>query len=252
MNGSVATGGGMVKIQRVNGNLVGSSGSGPVVYAQSTANRSGSGFGFGTSEGGKGEDVSVSTSVSGGRSTTTYVRGGHKLTGFSDDAIMMSYAGGDISLPSAPDGARVITGGGRIRIGPSGGVVSAITGGGDIDIGPSTGSVEAQTGAGRVAIELKGPDSHQVEVTSGKGEVVLTVPANLNATLELETAYTNNLGHKTRIVSDWPLTTTETPDWDSTDGTPRRYVRARQKIGNGGAVIRVHTVNDNIVLQRAK
>jgi beta-lactamase regulating signal transducer with metallopeptidase domain/DUF4097 and DUF4098 domain-containing protein YvlB len=251
VNGSVSTGGGMVRIERVNGNLEGTSGSGPVVYAQSTRNRSGSGYGFGTSDG-KDGDVSVSTSVSGGHSTTTYVRGGSKLTGFSDNAIMMSYAGGDISLPSAPDGARVKTGGGRIRIGPSGGVVYATTGGGDIDIGPATGSVEAQTGAGRVAIELKGPDSHQVEVTSGKGDVVLELPANLNATLELETAYTNNLGHKTRIVSDWPLTTTETANWDSTDGTPRRYIRARQNIGKGGAVIHVNTVNGNIVLQKAQ
>jgi DUF4097 and DUF4098 domain-containing protein YvlB len=127
-----------------------------------------------------------------------------------------------------------------------------MTGGGDIDIGPATGSVEALTGAGRVAIELKGPDSHAVEVTSGKGEIVLDVPADLNATLDLETAYTNNLGHKTRIVSDWPLTTTETSSWDSANGTPRRYVRARQNIGRGGAVIHVRTVNGNIVLQRAK
>jgi beta-lactamase regulating signal transducer with metallopeptidase domain/DUF4097 and DUF4098 domain-containing protein YvlB len=251
VNGSVSTGVGMVRIERVNGNLEGTSGSGPVVYAQSTRNRSGSGYGFGTGDG-KDRDVSVSTSVSGGHSTTTYVRGGSKLTGFSDNAIMMSYAGGDISLPSAPDGARVKTGGGRIRIGPSGGVVSATTGGGDIDIGPATGSVEAQTGAGRVAIELKGADSHQVEVTSGKGDVVLELPANLNATLELETAYTNNLGHKTRIVSDWPLTTTETSNWDATDGTPRRYVRARQNIGKGGAVIHVKTVNGNVVLQKAR
>jgi len=251
VNGSVSTGGGMVRIERVNGNLEGTSGSGPVVYAQSTRNRSGSGYGYGTGDG-KDGDVSVSTSASGGHSTTTYVRGGNKLTGFSYNAIMMSYAGGDISLPSAPDGARVNTGGGRIRIGPSGGVVYAATGGGDIDIGPATGSVEAQTGAGRVAIELKGPDSHQVEVTSGKGDVVLEVPANLNATLELETAYTNNLGHKTRIVSDWPLTTTETSNWDATEGTPRRYIRARQNIGKGGAVIHVKTVNGDVVVQKAK
>jgi hypothetical protein len=251
LNGSVATGGGTVKIQRVNGNLQGSSGSGPVVYSQSTRNHTG--FGFGTGDGdGKG-DVDVSTSITGGHSTTTYIRDAvGKRTGFSDNGIMMSYSGGAISLPSAPDGARLRTGGGSIRIGPSGGAVYATTGGGDIDIGPATGSVEAQTGAGRVAIELKGPDSHAVDVRSGLGEVVLDVPANLNATLELETAYTNNFGHKTRIVSDWPLTTTETSDWDSTEGTPRRYVRARQNIGKGGAVIRVRTVNGNIVLQRAK
>jgi beta-lactamase regulating signal transducer with metallopeptidase domain len=261
LNGSVATGGGVVRIQRVNGNLSGSSGSGPVVYSQSTRNHSGYGYGSGNG-GGKG-DLDVITNVSGGQSTTSYihldpvgkpVKGSFPTsasTGSSYYGIMMNSAGGDISLPSAPDGALVKTGGGRIRVGPSGGLVSATTGGGDIDVGPASGSVEAHTGAGRVAIELKGPDSHAVEVTSGKGDVVLDVPANLNATLELETAYTNNFGHKTRIVSDWPLTTTETSGWDSTNGTPRRYVRARQNIGKGGAVIRVRTVNGNIVLQKA-
>jgi beta-lactamase regulating signal transducer with metallopeptidase domain len=250
LNGSVATGGGKVQIQRVNGNLQGSSGSGPVVYSQSTRNHTG--FGFGTGDGSAKGDADVTTNVRQGHSTTTYIRNSAGKPTGAHYGVMMSSAGGAISVPSAPDGAIVTTGGGRIRIGPSAGAVSATTGGGDIDIGPAAGSVYAQTGAGRVAIELKGPDSHAVDVTSGLGDVVLDVPANLNATLELETAYTDNFGRKTKIISDWPLTTTETANWDSTDGTPRRYVRARQNIGKGGAVIRVRTVNGNIVLQRAK
>jgi beta-lactamase regulating signal transducer with metallopeptidase domain len=251
LNGTVTTGGGVVKIERVNGNLDAYSGSGPVVYSHSSRNRSGSGFGTGVGGGNDG-DVSVSTSSSGESAVTAIRNAIGKSTGFADNGIMMSMSGGPISLPSAPEGARVRTGGGRISIGPSGGAIYAMTGGGDIDIGPAAGSVEALTGAGRVAIELKGADSHAVDVTSGKGEIVLEIPGDLNATLDLETAYTNNLGHKTRIVSDWPLTTTETSNWDSSNGTPRRYVRARQNIGRGGAVIRVRTVNGNIVLQRAK
>ena len=89
-------------------------------------------------------------------------------------------------------------------------------------------------------------------MTSGKGQVVLVLPPDLNATLELETAYTNNLGHKTRIVSDLPLQTTETANWDDSEGTPRRYVRARQTVGRGGGLIRVRTVNGNIVLNRGR
>jgi DUF4097 and DUF4098 domain-containing protein YvlB len=162
----------------------------------------------------------------------------------------MSTGGGAISLPSAPDGAHVTTGGGKIEIGPSAGRVYARTGGGSIEIGPATGSVEAHTGAGNVRIELKGGGSHAVDVTSGKGEVVLVLPTGLDATLELETAYTNNLGHKTRIISDLPLQPTETDTWDSREGTPRRYVRARQTVGKGGAVIRVRTVNGDIVVKR--
>ena len=63
-------------------------------------------------------------------------------------------------------------------------------------------------------------------------------------------AYTDKLGHKTRIESDFPLTTTETKDWDSSEGSPRRYVRARQVVGGGDNIIRVRTVNGNVVLRR--
>jgi len=195
---------------------------------------------------------STYTSTGGGISTTTlWSDDNGPKTGFARSGISMSMAGGPISLAAAPDGARVTTGGGRIRIGPSGGEVYAMTGGGDIDIGPAKGSVEAHTGAGDVRIELKGAGAHSVNVTSGRGEVVLVVPRDLDATLVLETAYTNNLGHKTRIVSDFPLQTSETADWDAREGTPRRYVRARQTLGKGGRIIRVRTVNGNVVLNRA-
>jgi len=98
--------------------------------------------------------------------------------------------------------------------------------------------------------DANGAGAHSVDVTSGKGQVVLDLPRDLDATLELETAYTDNLGHKTSIVSDWPLQSTETDNWDRSEGTPRRYVRARQTIGRGGSTIRVRTVNGNVVVHR--
>jgi hypothetical protein len=87
-------------------------------------------------------------------------------------------------------------------------------------------------------------------VFSGNGNVTLLVPANLDAELDLETAYTNHLGHKTRIISDFPVQITETSTWDNRAGTPRKYVRVRQSVGQGGGVIRVRTVNGDIVLRR--
>jgi beta-lactamase regulating signal transducer with metallopeptidase domain len=247
LTGSVTTGGGKIMIERVAGDFAGYSGSGPVTYMYSDGGSKG-----------KNEATSIrigsgrSISVSKGTTTTTYVDDGvGKGAGFGAGGIRMSSNGGDISLPEAPDGARVTTGGGAIRIGPSAGEVYASTGGGSIDIGPASGSVEAHTGAGNVTITLTGAGSHSVDVTSGKGEVVLVVPRDLSATLELESAYTNNLGHETRIESDWPLTVTSTKDWDSTEGTPRKYVRVRQTIGGGGGgVIQVRTVNGNVILRR--
>jgi beta-lactamase regulating signal transducer with metallopeptidase domain len=223
--GSVSTGGGTIIIERVSGNLRGDSGSGPVTYINS--------------EGGKEKSEGKGT-------------GAGKGSGFGAAGIRMNSGGGAISVPEAPDGAHVTTGGGRIRIGPSGGEVYAQTGGGNIDIGPARGSVEAVTGGGDVTIELTGAGSHAVRVNSGKGEVTLVLPEGLDAMLDLETAYTDNLGHKTRIVSDWPLQITETDSWDRSMGTARRYVRARQPIGRGGEVIRVRTVNGNVVLRRGR
>ena len=280
LNGSVSTGGGIVRIEGVTGDLNGKSGSGPVIYSKSSGTiinkengvtvvgvatgrnsvgiRSGTGSGNGTgisSSSPSNEPTYVidGVPINGSTATTTnHVSDGvGQGTSFGASGIRMNSAGGGISLRAAPDGARVTTGGGPIRIGPSSGEVYAETGGGSIDIGPATGSVEAHTGAGDVRIELQGAGAHSVDVTSGKGEVVLVVPRDLNAILEVETAYTDNLGHKTRILSDLPLRTTETADWDSSEGTPRRYVRARQTVGRGGGVIRVRTVNGDVVLKRS-
>jgi DUF4097 and DUF4098 domain-containing protein YvlB len=235
VDGNVSTGGGQVHIVRVNGNLKGSSGSGPVIRTDSNGDVEGYGAGSGF---GKGPSASASASETRSASATAGRR-----------PIIMSTAGGAISLPSAPNGARVTTGGGKISIGSAGGAVYAQTGGGDIQIGPAAGSVEAITGAGDVDIDFRGNGS--VDVAAGVGRVTIRAPSDLNANLELITAYTDKFrGGKTRIISDWPVSVTETPEWDYSKGTPRRYVIVRQQIGNGGPLIRVNTTNGDIVLRK--
>ncbi|MDQ6768555.1 MAG: hypothetical protein M3Z54_01025 [Gemmatimonadota bacterium] len=248
LNGNVSTGGGVVRMENVTGNLNGATGSGPVGYIGKSGGVSY--IGVDTS----GKTLGIGGGIgSGVTTTTTYTDDsvGDEAS-FGASGVRMSSGGGAIFLPVAPNGAHVTTGGGAVRVGPSGGEVYASTGGGPIDIGPATGSVYAHTGAGNVTIEVTGAGTHTVNVTSGKGQVALVLPPDLNATLDLETAYTDNLGHKTNIVGDWPVQTTETPNWDSSQGTPRRYIRARQNIGRGGGVIRVRTVNGNIVLTRGR
>lgn len=271
LTGSASTGGGQVLVERVTGDFSAYSGSGPVTYINSDGGIKRKNGARGSSSASSSnsatneptyvvDGVALGIGVGSGRSATVK-KGSKTITTYSDDGvagdgsfgtggIRMNSNGGDISLPAAPDGARVTTGGGAVRIGPSAGEVYASTGGGQIDIGPASGSVEAHTGAGNVAITLTGSGPHSVDVTSGKGQVELIVPRDLSATLELESAYTNNLGHETRIESDWPLTITSTKDWDSSKGTPRKYVRVRQTIGRGGPIIRVRTVNGNVVLRR--
>jgi len=157
--------------------------------------------------------------------------------------------GGDIQLEDAPAGAHVSTGGGAIIVGRSGGVVTAETGGGDIDIERAESSADATTGAGNVSINLVGEKPHPVNITSGTGDVEVVLPKDANATLDLETAYTEN-HHHTKIKGDWPLNVSETDQWDDSHGTPRKYVRVRQNIGKGGPVIRVRTVNGDIRIKQ--
>ena len=163
--------------------------------------------------------------------------------------IVIDKDGGDIRLSDVPDGAHVTTGGGTIVIGRSSGRVMAETGGGNITIDAAEGAAKVTTGSGNVTITTVGKDAHSVDVRSGTGGVVLQLPKDANATLDLETAYTNE-NKPSKIVSDWPVTVTVSPEWDSSHGTARKYVRVRQDIGKGGSVIRVRTVNGDIQLKK--
>jgi len=241
LSGSVGTGGGSVLIQRVRGGLRGSSGSGPIVYGNadivSAKGRSSISSDYGSVTVGAGGNVTIN-------------EGTGEIRDDNNGRIIYRKSGGSIDIAEAMSGADVRTGGGAVYIGRSAGDVSASTGGGDITIGPLDGSAVAHTGAGKITIELRGAGDHSVDVTSGNGQVTLVLPPNFSGRVELETAYTERHG-RTRIESDWPLSPTETSFWDDSHGTPRRFVRARQTIGRGtGGVLRVRTVNGDIVLRR--
>jgi beta-lactamase regulating signal transducer with metallopeptidase domain len=243
LRGSVSTGGGMITLSRVRGPLSGRSGSGPVIYTEGTR------VGVDRETGGL-ERVTVST-----RDKVIHIDPGERHEG-RDGRLHITKAGGDIVLDRAPDGAVLSTGGGDVRVGRSSGDVTVNTGGGDIEVGPATGSVSAETGAGDVTItivggEAKGAD-HSVEVSSGQGRVVIELPENLSARFDLETAYTNHFGRKPRIISDWNLRQEETDRWDDSEGTPRKYVRARGTVGEGGGLIRVRIVNGDVTIRRGR
>jgi len=67
---------------------------------------------------------------------------------------------------------------------------------------------------------------------------------------EIETAYTNAYGEKTRIVSDFPLNVSETSTWDNSQGTPRRYVRGTGTVGKGGGLVSVKIVNGDVIIRK--
>ena len=268
LRGSVSTGGGAVRIDNVKGGLTGSSGSGDVLYDNRNADRATSNSVRPREEnrpryiidGVEASDEEAarmglgrSRTTTSGSSTTTLVSADQSGVDerFGANGIRRNKAGGHIVLDEAPDGARLTTGGGAIRVGASSGEVFASTGGGPIDIGPAAGSVVATTGAGDVTVMFTGRGVHSADIRSGRGRATLVLPADISATLILETAYTENHGRKTRIQSDWPLTITESPEWDGSVGTPRRYVRSRLVLGAGEGVIRVRVVNGDVSVRRS-
>jgi len=168
-----------------------------------------------------------------------------------DARFTLSKAGGDIVMDSVEDDAQLHTGGGRISIGSANGFLSVSTGGGDIDLPRVGGDVSASTGSGDVTITIVNANgrTHSVDVFTGHGQLVLDLPADLDARFDLETAYTESK-RRTSIDSDFSLTQTETDGWDDSQGTPRKYVRARGTVGNGRGLIRVRVVNGDIVVRR--
>ena len=235
LDGKVTTGGGMVTLSRVSGGLRGSSGSGPVMYAEPSA------------EGGPSGDID----------RVRVLRSGNRIEHEDPVAdgtgrLHVERAGGDIDLAEAPAGAVVDTGGGDIVVGRAGGSVEASTGGGNIRIGPVAGSVRAGTGAGDVEVTLVDADGEPqtVEVHSGNGRVTIDLPAGFGGEIDLETAYTRNL-RPTTINAPWQLERSVSgwSDREGWEGTPRRYVRARGTVGSGRGLLKVKTVNGDIVVR---
>ncbi|MDQ3520522.1 MAG: M56 family metallopeptidase, partial [Gemmatimonadota bacterium] len=240
LSGSVSTGGGMVLLSRVRGGLRGSSGSGPVIYG----------------DGSDDAKLRELDKLQGDLQGVTVNRTGEKIgdaRATGSGMLHVRKAGGPIVLGEAPHGATISTGGGDIRVGRGAVMVDAHTGGGDIEIGPVAGSVRAGTGAGKVRVTLVDAQGAEqsVEIRSGTGQVIVELPANFNGKIELETAYTRAFGRATRIESPWDLEREETTAWESNRGTPRRFVRARGVTGSGGGIVRVNTVNGDIILRRA-
>ena len=253
-----------------------SGGIGGVVGSTVTSAGSGGGFGGG---GGVGSTVTSAGSAGGfgggGASTISRNSGAYdagsgtvttagvttNVTSPTSDRILggissgytLARAGGSIEVADVPNGAQLRTGGGNIWVGSANGLLGVSTGGGDIDLPRVSGSVSAWTGSGDVTITVvdAGNAEHSVEVFTGRGTVVLELPSNLDARFELETAYTESKP-RTKIESDFSLQSSETSEWDDSQGTPRKFVRAIGSVGGGRGLIRIRVVNGDIVVRRGR
>ena len=213
LDGTVSTGGGKVLVENVEGDIAASSGGGEVVYRN-------------------------------------VVTPDHT---YPADAVYIRNAGGSIRVDDAPAGAHVTTGGGNIRIRSAAGYARASTGGGDIRIEAVDGWVEAGTGAGTIEVTMigkPGDERRDVTLKSGLGNIYLTLPSDLSARFEVELAYTQNSSQRFQINSDFDLVEERTDTWDTTQGTPRKYIRATATVGGGENLIKIRTTNGDVHLRK--
>ena len=163
----------------------------------------------------------------------------------------ISTMGGDIKAPEAPCGADVQTMGGNIRVDNAGEFVKAETMGGNITIGAVDGWIKAITMGGRIEATMVGDPSsgrRDVRLDSRGGDITLTLPDGMSMTVDITLAYTKRSRQDYTISSDFPLTQNRTDSWDYGEGSPRKYIYSRGKIGDGEHKVRISTINGNVRL----
>jgi DUF4097 and DUF4098 domain-containing protein YvlB len=213
--------------------------------------------------------ATVATSLSGCRS----VEARRDTSSMSDDdsgEISVSKMGGDIDAASAPNGASLSTMGGNIHVGDvakyakaktmGGNItidhascqVDASTMGGVIHIGSANGAINASTMGGDIQARMVGSssDRRDVELTSHGGTVTLAVPKDFPMDIQITLAYTKNAPRTYEIIDHIGLEQQETPDWDTSLGSPRRYIRAKGRVGNGLNHVVIKTVNGDVILKQ--
>ena len=223
VDGTVRTGGGKVLVENVTGDLHARSGGGTVTYKKVYAS-----------------DGSVMSPNK------------RKLEDASEATVLISNAGGVIKVDAAPEGADVFTGGGKIRIKGADRFVSAKTGGGDIDIELLAGWVEATTGAGEIEIFVaeNAAGKGDIKLTTGKGDVLLTLPADFSMDLSVELGVTNNTNEKYTLSSDFDIDVETDDEWDYSSGTPRKYTRGTANLNGGDHRVKIYTTNGNVTIKK--
>jgi DUF4097 and DUF4098 domain-containing protein YvlB len=160
--------------------------------------------------------------------------------------------GGNIHLGDVASFAKVETMGGMITIDHATGSVDASTMGGGIGIGQANGAIKASTMGGDITARMVGASSEErdVELTSHGGTVTLTVPKDFPMDVRITLAYTKNAPRSYEIVDHIGLDQRESPDWDTSIGSARKYIRARGRVGSGLNHVTIETVNGDVILKQ--
>lgn len=163
--------------------------------------------------------------------------------------------GGDIDISEVPDGGNLRTMGGNIHVGKAHNDITLTTMGGSIKVESADSSVNATTMGGDINLTLtkeQSAGSHAIILDSKSGAISLTVPRNYPMTIKVVLAYTKNSAGNYKITNDLGLEQSSSKDWDQLHGTPRKYLYARGRTGNGQNHVTIKTINGNVTIKEAR
>ncbi len=182
--------------------------------------------------------------------------------------LQASTMGGSIELKRAEgEGISLKTMGGDIEMRQVHARVDASTSGGDVEADVITAPLVVRTMGGAIAVDSlqagivadnTGGDidivmtlkdfkqKHEVRARTTGGDITLTIPAGLPATISAEVMLPNRASGRNDIYSDFPLT--KTPPSETGD----RILRSKGEINGGGDLIDLRTNGGSIYLKKSK
>jgi DUF4097 and DUF4098 domain-containing protein YvlB len=162
--------------------------------------------------------------------------------------------GGSITIDHADAPVDATTMGGNVTVNYASASVKTTTMGGEIQIKRAAGSVLASSLGGDVTAHLEDSSSapRTVELTSKGGTITLFVPQDFPMEIHVTLAYTDKANRSYHIIDEVGLTQHSTSEWDSSQGSPRKYIYGDGRIGNGQNHVVIKTVNGDVLIKREK
>jgi len=236
----VKTSGGDLDLERIKGVLIGATSGGNIMLRGATKD-----VRLRTS-GGDVEiidtDGAVIASTSGGNVRVENVRG----------RVEASTSGGDVILRNIKQEVEAATSGGDIDAVGLFGASRLRTSGGDVQLRDVQASVSAATSGGDVEVEFTLKDftkPHTIDLKSSGGEIILTIPEKLPATINAEIRLGDSRWESRErydISSDFALKISR--EDDRREG---RYIRGEGQINGGGDLITLITSAGNITIRKS-
>ncbi|MGA9586490.1 MAG: hypothetical protein WBQ95_14245 [Terracidiphilus sp.] len=192
----------------------------------------------------------------------------NSATGASGE-VVINKMGGGIDVANAPHGATLSTMGGGIHVGNVASFARIKTMGGGVDVDHATGPVDATTMGGGITISaVEGPvkatsmgggitvrevgtssQQRDIHLDSKGGTIELTVPKEFPMDVKITLAYTRT-DRQYHVIQHAGLDIHESSEWDNSQGTPRKYIRAGGIVGNGMNRVTIETVNGDVILNQ--